>query len=697
MKILKVICVFLFILTFILPTSGIAEQNEKEESRELKDVVVTGTREKKTRFETPATIGTIKEEEIAETKPAHPSEVMRRLPGVHVNATNGEGHMTAIRQPITTGAVYLYLEDGVPTRSTGFFNHNALYEVNVQQSAGVEVTKGPGTALYGSDAIGGVINVLTRPAPFSPEIEATLEGGSYGYIHGLLSAGNTWGLSGLLGEVNISHSNGWRDGTEFDRQTTKVRWDGIIDDKSRLKTIISFSNINQQTAGTSRLSKNDYLNDPTLNYTPISFRDVKAFRASTAYERESESSLFSIIPYARYNKMDLLPNWTLTFDPQNYSTENKSVGMLTKYRHDFKSFNSRAIIGVDLDYSPGSRFEEEIDPTKVGSIFTSFTTVGTSYDYDAAFYGVSPYIHGEISPLERLHLNTGLRFDYMGYDYDNNLSVVTTGTHRRPADTTVTFTRVSPKFGATYDFTKNSNIFFSYNHAFRAPGQGQLFRQGQAENTVDLKPTKAKSYEVGLRGKALQKLDYEISAYHMTKEDDILSFRNTTDGTRETLNAGGTLHRGLEFGIGAAITKELHLGVSYSYAKHTFEDWSPRTGVDYSGNEMTSAPREIGDIRFAYKPSFFNGGRIELEYERLGSYWMDDENTTKYDGHHLLHLRGNYLFDNSGWEIFARIINMTDARFAQAASFSQFRGEEFAPGMPLSVYGGVTYKWGDKK
>ena len=87
---------------------------------------------------------------------------------MYVDVTNGEGHMTAIRQPLSTQPLYLYLEDGIPTRSTGFFNHNAMYEVNVPQSGGIEVFKGPGTALYGSDAVGGVINVLTRPAPLEP-------------------------------------------------------------------------------------------------------------------------------------------------------------------------------------------------------------------------------------------------------------------------------------------------------------------------------------------------------------------------------------------------------------------------------------------------------------------------------------------------------------------------------------------------
>jgi len=57
----------------------------------------------------------------------------------------------------------------------------------------------------------------------------------------------------------------------------------------------------------------------------------------------------------------------------------------------------------------------------------------------------------------------------------------------------------------------------------------------------------------------------------MTKENDIISFRNTIDGTRETQNAGETLQRGIEVGFGSALTETVQLDISYSYAKHTYE------------------------------------------------------------------------------------------------------------------------------
>jgi iron complex outermembrane recepter protein len=153
----------------------------RESVMPIGDIVVTASREKERRVEIPMSIGVIGGEEIRNVKPTHPSEIMNRVAGVWVNVTGGEGHMTAIRQPITTDPVYLYLEDGVPSRSTGFFNHNALYEINIPQADRIEVTKGPANALYGSDAIGGVVNVATRPASLTPEASITAEGGLFGF------------------------------------------------------------------------------------------------------------------------------------------------------------------------------------------------------------------------------------------------------------------------------------------------------------------------------------------------------------------------------------------------------------------------------------------------------------------------------------------------------------------------------------
>jgi len=670
----------------------------------LGEITVTGTREGQLISETPATVDTISGDEIRAVKASHPSQIMGRIPGVWVNVTGGEGHQTAIRQPLTTNPVYLYLEDGIPVRSTGFFNHNALYEINMPQAGGIEVSKGPGTALYGSDAIGGVVNVLTRPAPLKPEAQVSAEAGEYGWKRLLATGGNTQGADGWRADLNLTRTDGWRDRTGYDRQSGTLRWDRVLGSDAVLKTVMTASNIDQQTAGSSTISKSDYENNPTANYTPISLRKVKALRLSTAYEKESGSSLLSITPYFRSNEMDLLANWSLGYDPTVYNTKNYSVGLLAKYRMDFEPYRSRLILGVDIDRSPGSRLENSINTsTKVisgNTYYTGYTLGQKIYDYDVTFQGISPYIHGELSPGPRLRLTAGLRYDRISYAYDNKLSdanIVAAGkTYTHPSDADISYGHFSPKLGATYAFDASLNGFVAYNHAFRAPSEGQLFRPaaGAAATTVDLKPVKADSYEIGLRGKQISGMTYEVSLYNMTKQDDILSYKDPVTSATQSVNAGKTSHKGIEVGMGAPITGKLKLDVSYSYARHTYEDWVTKVGsanVNYSGKEMETAPRTIASTRLSYAPAALNGGKLSLEWVSLGKYWLDQANTAEYNGHDLFNVQLSY-FPRRDLELFGSVMNLTDKRFAESASLSG-TNQVFAPGLPRTLYAGLRYSW----
>jgi iron complex outermembrane receptor protein len=661
----------------------------EDEAISIPEVVVIASRQAQDLSEVAASIGVIGGVEIRAAQPSHPSQIMGQVPGVWVNVTGGEGHMTAIRQPLTTNPVYLYLEDGVPTRSTGFFNHNALYEVNVPQADRIEVMKGPANALYGSDAIGGVVNVGTRAPSEDREIELALESGAYGFRRALGSASGTFGDDGIRLDLNVTGTDGWRDGTAYDRYSGTVRWDRPLGRDGSLKSVVTYSNIDQNTAGSSAISRDDFESNPTVNYTPISFRKVTAFRASTAYERHASDWSLSLTPYARHNSMDLLPNWSLTYDPSVWYSSNSSVGMLTKLGWE-PSGRSRVIAGVDMEYSPGSYREVAIAPTREGAIFTQYQPGETIYDYSVAFRQLSPYVHGEFTPGDRVHVSAGLRFDLLGYSYESALTTLQTGQHRRPANASPSFDAVSPKIGVTFAATDELDLFGSYRRGFRAPSEGQLFRQGSAVNTVDLLPVKANSLEAGLRGRVGGRVRYEVSVYHMTKTDDILSYRYP-DGSTESVNAGETLHKGVEVGVGVQLTRGLGIDVSYSIAEHTYEDWKPQEDADLGGNEMEFAPKQIGSARLEIAPPSLSSLRATLEWSRIGPYWMDAENVSEYEGHNLMNVRASWAFAER-FELFGRVDNVTDERYAERASYNAFRGEELAPGMPRTLYMGLRVR-----
>jgi outer membrane receptor protein involved in Fe transport len=681
----------------------------------LEQVTVTATREAAKLVETPSSVGAVKGEDIAADKPAHPAQVMGQIPGVAVAVTNGEGHTTAIRQPFTTSPVYLFLEDGIPTRSTGFFNHNALYEINVPQAGGIEVNRGPSSALYGSDAIGGVVNVLTRTPPSGREVAGSIELGEHGWRRALVGGGDGYTDGGWRADLNLTTTDGWRDDTAYDRASGTFRWDHFAGDSTYVKTVLGFSEIDQDTGANSPLVHEDYKDHPKRNYLPIAYREVGALRLSTTIERDMGDALWSLTPYVRDNRMDLLASFMLRFDPTIAETENQSYGLMAKWRQDFAPLRARLIAGVDLDLSPGGREEDAIDPVRRGTgatqEFIAYTRGPRIYDYDVEFRGISPYLHGELSPTERLRLTAGLRYDDLRYEFDNTLGdnalgggVVRvsngfgTGFYGQAADTTVSFNRVTPKIGATYALGADTHLFASYNQGFRAPSESQLFRPSRARSAeqarqlarsaLALEAIKADQFELGVRG-IVAGVSYDLVAYELTKRDDIVSQRDPVTTQTITTNAGETRHRGVELGLGAPLAATLRLDLAMSHARHEFVDWVTDRG-DFSGNEQQSAPRFLGNARLSWKPT--EALRAQLEWTRIGSYWLDDANTEKYHGHDVFSLRGNFeIAPNAA--LFGSIHNLGDTRYADSAQLSTNSTPAYSPGLPRTVIVGLEAKW----
>ncbi|MBN8430249.1 TonB-dependent receptor [Microbulbifer salipaludis] len=676
----------------------------------LEQVIVTATREAKVRAELAESVGVIDEAALEHIAPAHPADALNRVAGVHVNNLGGEGHMTSIRQPISTAGVYLFLEDGIPTRPTGFFNHNGLYEINVPQSAQLEVTKGPASALYGSDAIGGVINAVTKAAPDSPEITLNGELGADGWQRALISGGNPLGQhSAFRLDLNSTASEGFREEAEYSRTSMSGRLDSRFAEGWDSKTVLSYSTIDQ--SGVSGLEEDDYRNnvEKNLYHGDIGYREVEAFRLSSelAYT-PSDNSLVTATPFIRHNTMAMMPSWMVTYDPNIRDTEFSSYGLLLKYRHNF--VRGEVIVGVDADYTPSEYREERIQVFRDGEIFTDYARTGElTYHFEAEQSSISPYVHAEFAPSERWRLSAGLRYDVFEVDYEDQLGTPNTdAAHFRPASQSRDYDNLSPKLGAVYRLSDNHQLYASYRHAFRAPTVGTLFRPGSSEGTTELEPVTSVSQEIGLRGIVAEGVNYEVAVYDMTTENDIVSYISNTDegNDRKTTNAGETSHKGVEVSVQAPIGQAWQLGVSYAAMRQQYEDYSyvfsrfdpgcfctVRENLNFAGNDISRAPQSLANVTLAYTPEWLNGLRMELEWSHMGDYYTDETNTQKYAGHELLNLRATHDFGED-LSVYARLSNITDERYSTYTS-NQVGDEDlsYRPGLPRSLFAGVRYRF----
>ena len=680
----------------------------------LPAMTVTATREQTKLSETPLSVGVIEGKSIRFTKPTHPQEILGQIPGVAVSVTNGEGHQTAIRQGYTTSPVYLFLEDGIPIRATGNFNHNSLYELNIPSAGGIEVIRGPGSALYGSDAIGGIVNVLTRTPSNKNSQEVNVEYGSYDYARMLVGVDKNLGDSGAFrGDINLTNSPGWRTKTTYERQSVNLRMDSEYSEDTLVKTIFAFTKIDQQTGANSALPYSYYMDSPTTNLRSVAYRKVDALRLSSSIEKDlGQGHLLTITPYIRNNNMDLNGSYNFTGDARIEKTEVWSIGMLLKDRQEFKdTWSTKLIYGLDLDYSPSTRDEQQVvlsytDLVSGNSLYRQYTSyaLGSSlYNYDVTYKNTSPYVHLESSPASIVHLSAGLRYDISSYKMENNrtagyfTNAAANYYYYSPANAEVSYARLSPKIGATLELNDRNHLYATYNQGFRTPSESQLFRGGRATTQAEalalssaansLKAIEAEQYELGLRGNG-KGYKYDVVVYQLTKKNDLLSYKDSTGYAVQT-NNGETSHTGIELGLEKSLSDQFIINLATSYAKHTYVNWITST-INYSGKTIEQAPSKLSNIRLNWLPT--TETTLQLEWVHVGSYKLDQANLYgDYPGHELLNLRLSHVYSKE-IQLSARLMNLKDTRWADSASSSS-SGALYAPGMPFTAYAGLELKW----
>jgi len=679
----------------------------------LDEIVVSGSRAETLLSETPLAIGVVSGEIIQRDKPKTMGEVINRIPGVQWNDLGNEQHSMAIRQPISTNAMYQYLEDGIPIRPLGVFNHNALNETNLTGTGSVEVVKGPASSLYGSNAVGGAVNFLTAPPSRTPYARVgARHDGNEGYTRYDTAASDTWGDLG----VRFSHysarrdRDNWQQYSGASKDSFSLRGDYALGAASQLRATLVHTDLDSDMTGS--LFENDYQMNPGKSINTFTYRKDKSTRMNLAWEGETlANGLSTLTLFTRKNDHGQLPSYTIrncasaAADCRRGTVNNNhvdSVGLDLKHEQEFSWLSSRLIAGVYLDKSTNPYRSDNIsivrDPTT--GVYLSYAAAPTLLDgvrdYEVDIENTALFAQWEFTPLDRVRVVMGGRSDAIRYGFDNRLAPAGDPNFGAPNENR-RFSRFSPKLGATYAVGKSSSLYVNLSQGFTPPEVSQLYGK---TSIPDLKPATFDNYEMGLRmaflGGAL-KLDTAI--YRLDGQDTIVSY-TLAPGNSENRNAGRTRSQGLELGLSyAAGAVDMRLGTTF--ASHRFLSYLASPTLDYSGKDMPQAPSDITTAEIGYTPT--PGLRVALEVVHLGEYWMNNANTVRYPGHTLLNLRGSYRFAK-GWDAWLNLLNLEDTHYADSAT-SAYSGvgvytpnsqNSYTPGSPRSVMLGLAYTFDAK-
>jgi iron complex outermembrane recepter protein len=663
----------------------------------LEEVIVTATRSEQQLRDYPGSISVVSNEAVALVGSTHHAEIMNRAPGTMIQRNSGQESLTAIRSPVLTGpgscGVFLFLENSIPIRPTGFCNVNELFEVNSEQASSIEVLRGPAGVVYGSGAMHGAVNVIQAAPAALPSQSLAVEAGPDEFYRGKLSLARTGETTDFGGVVVATQDGGWRENAGLDEQKLNLSLLRRQGD-ARLGVQLAATNLSQETAGF--IQGFDSYRDENIaksNANPEAYRDAYAMRLTGEYARPLGAAQLTIRPFVRHSRMDFLQHFLIGKPLEENGQD--SLGVLTALQTVVFE-DMQLLAGIDLELADGFLKETQDGPATDGAPpANAIRPAGKHYDYEVQSQVAALYAQIEQPFAERWKLTAGGRLEYVDYDYDNRMLAGNTrddGTScgaagclfNRPADRNDTCENFTSKLGLSYSLTDDHVLYVTGARGYRAPDTSELYRLQRQQSIADLDSERLDSIEAGARG-AFGSLSYSLAAFKMKKDNVI--FR---DSAGFNVSDGKTDHEGVEYELFWLPIESLSLSVAGTYAKHTYAFDRAVDGGEtiVSGRDVDTAPRHVNTARVAWQ--FLPAANAELEWLSVGRYFVDASNANEYPGHDLLNLRvGWNILDN--WSATLRLNNVTDRAYADRADFA-FGNYRYFPGRGRTLFVEVRYR-----
>ncbi|GLP96981.1 hypothetical protein GCM10007895_22870 [Paraferrimonas sedimenticola] len=627
-------------------------------------------------------------EALAAVNAQHIQQALVQVPGVTFSRGDGVEYLPGLRSPVQTGAgacgSILSTIDGIPLRAAGFCNINELFEAPTELGASLEVLSGPWSTIYGSNALTGVINVLTPEFGLvGNQAALSISDNNYYQFKGLLDTQS--GDNEFIAALSHSHDGGYRDSSGYNQQKLLVKH-RYAAGAARVTTSFNASRLDQQTAA--YLVGKDSYKDKALSKTnpsPEAYRKAHSLRLASQIDQDKGDWAWQITPYARHVDMEFLQH----FLPGTPIEQNRHSSLGVQSGLQWQWLDA----GLDLEWTRGELLQYQENPTQGSDFLQATIPVGKHYDYEVDSLMASPFVQANIQVSDALRLTLAGRYDWQQYDYNNRMNSgrvdeqgYTCGfggcRYSRPESSKDRFGQFSPKLGLNYRLTQGQHLFTNASRGHRAPQATELYRLQRAQSKADLKSETIDSLELGWRG-YLERINWQLAGYWMQRDNLILR-----DSDFFNVSGGNTKHRGVEGQFRAQLSQDWQWQINASYARHTYGD-IPQLGA-VKGNKVDSAPAVNASSQLNWNA--FEGLRATLEWIYVDEYYTDAQNLHKYDGHQLLNLRGQWQISR-GVSLNAKLDNLLDTRYAERADYSSFAGDRYFPGRGRTLLVQLVYQF----
>lgn len=582
----------------------------------LEDMVITASRVPTQKVDTPADISVITKEEIADQNYASASDALRAVPGVNVLGSGAKGSSMGQDKILLNGDErVLVLVDGRRMNLGSSGNSSADWLPPVNAIERIEVLKGGGSALYGTDAVGGVINVIMKKgSEIGNHVTVKAAGGSWNAEQYAISASgsNDSGLGLIVsatkerrGEYKFKNANGKSQllkNSGYDDTGVIVKLDQKVGEDNRIG--VNFEHINADGG------------------SPFGY---SSFGTTDSHKRIS-------------NNVALRYDWNESSDERGY------VQVYKNYQHAHFRSPVASRQSNFTDSTIGLEAQQNFKFSDTDELTVGLEYYKTTVDNTALYTGERDINNKAIFAENRWEfapswqLNTGLRYDH----------------HSKYGS------EVTPKVALNKKFDENSNVYLSWGRVFNAPTTDDLFWH-QVDSSQwgtfytygdpNLKPEKGYVWTFGGNTKLNEKTSLSANVFYSKITDAIDWDYTSVPNYTLAVNVNKEKRRGLELSLNHDFDDNLS-----AYASYTYVQVKQDKGKGFTKDLTT-------------KPNIYRAG---LKYKNAD--WLFTLNANAVTGqseknfvdssYFTLDLGAQYKINDNA-KLFINGYNLTNARYAE--------------------------------
>ena len=641
----------------------------------------------------PGGASVVDSEEYKRGRAANLRDALDFTPGVYIQPRFGaEESRISIRgsgiQRTFHGRGIKLLQDGAPLNlADGGFDFQSVEPLAARY---IEVYRGANALQYGSTTLGGAINFVSYSGYNAPLAATRLELGSFGTVRSQVSSG--WVSGNFDGYLSLSQfaTDGFREHSQQNNLRLFSNFGYKLTPNLETRFYITAVRTDSELPG--NLTKEQLETDPEqaqrnafvkrFDYVDSNWkRDFELFRIANQTTWQEGEQRLTLSTFWSHKDLD----HPILFVIDQLSND---FGANLRYDNTGDLFGSKNRFTVGFSPTFGivqdNRFNNDLG--RRGAKFADNDQTSSNFDF---------YTENEFYFLENAAFVIGQQTTYAYRDNKDNIPA----TRSNPNNSdTQDWWGFSPKVGLLWDITPTAQAFTNLSRSFEPPSFGELTdAANRGQGLVKLDAQTATTFEIGTRGSE-GRFKWDVAWYHAWLDNELLEFA-IQPGLTQTVNAGRTIHQGIEAGLDVRLWDGLFLKEAEDSLTlrqvYLWNDFRFDNDRQFGDNALPGVPQHYYRAELLYElPSgFYAGPNVEWVPQK---YNVDSAETLFADPYALVGFKVGYR-TLRGFSVFLEARNLTDKKYAattgvisRATSSNQ---AQFLPGDGRSFYGGIEWRW----